>query len=192
MSGQIDDTIKFNNFELSIIKTSERLNLDFPKYGIIPEEISSDCHRGFWCICNITDDDLFLEDLYIHSKDNYYPEIEGIAPLSENEYSFGDYRLYKGLHLKLNYTGMILAGDGFLREYYIHTWFQWPWAYTKLTELVFSDGHLIETIDQSRIATDIRKRIDTDSALAQKANLGLLSFLSGFNPSDLNPDVWWL
>lgn len=94
----------------------------------------------------------------------------------------------------MSFTGKILAGDDFLREYYNHAWFQFPWAYKKLTELIFKNGHLIETIDQSQIASDIRNKIDNDNELSRIKVIGLFLF-SAVNKSiipDYKDKFWWL
>lgn len=191
MSGQINDILKFGESEFSIIKLSQRINLNLSKYGIVPEDISSDCWRGYWCVYNISDNTLFLEDLYVHSKDDFYPEIEGISPVSQEKH-FGKYYLYKGLHINCNYTGKILGGNKFLREYYIHTWFQHPWAYQKLLELVFEDGILIETIDQSQLADSIRERIKSDAELYRITKLSISAWITNPVASKLSLDAWWI
>lgn len=195
MTAQIEDRIILEKSELSIIKISEPLNFNPTKYGITPEECCTACWRGFWCVYNITTDGVFLEDLYIHSKDDFYPKIGGISPLPEEDLLYMGHRLYEGLHLKINYTGKILAADEFLSEYYVHMGFQRPWAYKKLAELIFEDGNLIKKLDHSQIAADIRERIENNSDLNKKLKLTLFNILTSAKdilPSDYDTDLWWL
>lgn len=86
MSGQIDDVIKLNGEALSIITSSNFLDFNPINYGITPEEIESDCCRGYWCTYSIMDNQLFLKDLYIHSKDDYYPSIKRTSSLSYDDF----------------------------------------------------------------------------------------------------------
>lgn len=188
MTAQIGDHFKFNGTTYSIAAISSPLRFNPRKYGIIPESACTACWDGYWCVYNITDEGIFLEDLYINSANDFYPEIEGITPETdangEDDFSYMGHHLYKGLNLKVNYTGRILIGDEFLYEYYIHMGYQRPWAYEVLTELVFENGTLIETNDQSQIAADLREKINRDEAFAKQ----LYSRLSHFSDGE----IWWL
>lgn len=166
MTAQIGDQFRYKNAEFEI--TAQRPHLQFNPldYGIIPEAACTACWRGFWCVYDISPDGIFLSDLYINSAVDYYPEICGVRPEKRAEDDFLSYmghQLYKGLNIKIPYTGKILIGDNFLRLFYIHNGFQCPWGYRKLIELVFEDGKLVAANNHSRIAAKIRrKRIAED------------------------------
>ncbi len=196
MTAQIGDSFKLDKKEYTIVAISEKLKFDPVKYDIIPQMASTACWRGFWCVYNITDEGIFLEDLYINSKDDYYPEIEGVKPLSEKEvdgeFEYMGHHLYKGLNIKMDYTGKILVGDKFMREYYIHMGFQRAWAYEKLLELVFVEGNLIEKNDQSQVAADLREKISNDSEFHEKMRMDISKFVEDSFSIDYGTKAWWL
>lgn len=82
-----------------------------------------------------------LQNLYINSKDDYYPEINNVSPEKEGKKSFMymGHHLYKNLNIFIEYTGKILIGKGFINKYYIHMGYQRAWAYEVLQELVFDN-----------------------------------------------------
>ena len=102
------------------------------------------------------------------------------------------HHLYKGLNIKLDYTGKILVGDGFIHEYYIHMGYQRAWAYKKLVELVFVDGNLIEKNDHSKVAADIRKKIRNDKDFDQKLHMDIPKFVEDSFSLDYKTKAWWL
>ncbi len=196
MTAQIGDRFKFEGKEYSIVAISTPLEFDPLKYGITPEAACTACWRGFWGVYNITETGIFLEDLYINSKDDYYPEIEGVLPLSEDEpskrFSYMGHHLYKGLNIKVPYSGKILVGNEFIDKYYIHMGFQRAWAYKELTELVFENGELLETIDQSQVAADLRAKIDNDKQFDKKLHCNIPRFVDESFSLDYGIKAWWL
>ncbi len=169
MTAQVSDSFRFDNNNYSLVATSKPLEFDPKEYGITPQPFISACWQGFWCAYNITNDGIFLEDLYINSEDDYYPEINGVSPFSGNMNLYMGHHVYSDLHLNLDYTGKILVGEGFLQEYYIHMGNQRFWAYEILKELVFENGVLVGVNDRSNIAVAVRE--------AMKQNKGFNEYL---------------
>ena len=134
--------------------------------------------------------------MYINSKDDHYPEIEGVKPLSnENDEEFFEYmghHLYKGLNIKVPYSGKILVGDEFLHEYYIHMGYQRAWAYKVLTELIFENGVLVETNDQSQVAAELREKISKDKGFEEKLHRYIPGFINESFALDYGTKAWWL
>ena len=60
---------------------------------------------------------------------------------------------HKNIGIRMKYTGKILVGKDFLREYYIHMGYQRAWAYQTLVEFIFEDGSLLDTVDHSQMAS---------------------------------------
>lgn len=178
MTAQIGDGFRLKGRGYSLVAISHPLNFDPREYGITPQAACTACWNGFWCVYNVTEDGLFLEDLYINSEGGYYPEIEGVKALSEEkgQNTYMGHHLYKGLNIKVPYSGRILVGDEFIRDYYVHMGYQAAWAYEILTELVFEKGALVATNDQSGIAADLREKIDRDEDF----------------DLDYEMKVWWL
>ena len=82
-------------------------------------------------------------------------------------------------------------GDDFLSDYYIHMGFQQPWAYQKLIDLVFENGKLIKTLDQSHVAEGLRIKLRTDEAFGKRS---FLQRLQAYRSDRLKKpaDLWWL
>lgn len=78
MTAQVGDNFKYKNREYSIVAISNPIQFAPQDYDIIPEAICTACWAGYWCEYEITDEAIFLQDLYINSKDDFYPEINGV------------------------------------------------------------------------------------------------------------------
>ena len=159
MTAQIGDIYKYQKKEFTVVALSSVMLFDPKNYGMEPHASSTACWRGYWCEYAIEDDELLLNDLYLYNSDDKYPSLNGVeVSLPEfKEYKcqggkkiimkahFG-HRVYKDVNMPIPYTGKILLGDGFMREYYIHMGFQRGWAYKKLIELVFEEGILLNAM----------------------------------------------
>ena len=130
VTAQIGDQYKYKGKEYNIVARRGTVGIHPMQYGIEPKMAGTACWNGYWCVYNITDDGIYLEELYVNAKDGHYPPIEGVRPDEKQTY-MGHHR-YKGLHIRVPFTGRILMGDGFLHEYYIHMGYQRPWAYKEL------------------------------------------------------------
>lgn len=195
MTAQIGDQYKFKNSEYTIVARSAAMDFHPSKYGIMPEAACTACWSGFWCVYNVTDDGIFLEDLYVNSKDDYYPQIEGVLPEQQNgneTFTYMGHHRYAGLNIRIPYTGKILVGDKFMHEYYIHMGYQRPWAYKKLIELVFEEGKLIETNDQSHIAAKLRKKMRSEDSITDKLFKRRFGIIQADEIIDGGNDIWWL
>lgn len=193
MTAQIGDRYKFKNRDHTIVARSATKVFHPSEYGIMPEAACTACWNGFWCVYSVTDDGIFLEDLYVNSKDDHYPPIEGVLPEQQNgNASYMGHHRYAGLNIRLPYTGRILLSDGSVYVDYIHMGNHHPWAYKELVELVFEEGKLIETNDQSHIAAKIREKIRSDDSIVVellKLRFGLIQAGEIIEGGD---DIWWL
>ena len=170
MTAQISDKYKYQKKEYTIVALSSAISFDPKNWGLEPHASSTACYRGYWCEYAVEDEELLLKNLYLFNMDDKYPSFNGVevSPPEFKEYEaymgsgkktkkvirpahFG-HRVYKNVNLSIPYTGKILLGDGFMREYYIHMGFQRAWAYEKIIELVFEEGVLLECNDLSHIA----------------------------------------
>ena len=149
-------------------------------FGLEPESVSTACWRGFWCTYEVSDKGFMLKELYVHTKDNTYPEIHN-ATLSDIEYvactafkmvdgklvefpykteKYHGHRRYKDFSFPIDYTGNLLIGKEFLNHYYLHIGYQNFYTYKKLIEIVVTDGKVVKMIDRSDIARLVRDKID--------------------------------
>lgn len=135
-------------------------------YGVTSEACCSACWEGYWCEYSISDKEIVLDKLYINAKNEHYSQINGISPMNEQankKLRYMGNNLYQYINIKIPYTGRIMLGKDFMREYYIHMGYQRAWAYKVLTEFIFENGILFETIDHSGMAEKLRRQIDENS-----------------------------
>ena len=195
MTAQIGNQYRCCGNDYTIVTRSDPMPFHPSEYGIVPEAACTACWSGFWCVYNITDDGIFLEDLFVNSRDDHYPAINGILPDQQEEnnvFTYMGHHRYGGLNIKIPYTGKILVGSEFLHEYYIHAGYQKPWAYKKLVEIVFKDGKLVETNDQSRIAAKLRKKMRSDDNFMGKLFRRRFGFIDDCGLLDEDENIWWL
>ena len=167
------------------------------KYGIIPKSICTSCWDGYWCAYGLVNGKFCLKELYINSENGRYPPIEGILPDRRCRWLGHAYIEYDGYHcyslnMEIPYTGKILVGEGFLSDYYIHMGRQRPWAWEKLTELLFLDGRLIEVNDQSAIAAKIREKIQSCIESENRSSRWRLGLVDVSPLLDQEIDAWWV
>ena len=196
MTAQIGDRFQYKGTSYSVVAMSIPLHFDPKEYGITPESVCTACWAGFWCEYNITDEGIYLENLYINSSDGYYPEIAGVLPWSNGKngkaVEYMGHRLYKGIHLRMPYSGKILAGDEFMPQYYIHMGYQRAWGYKVLKELVFEDGVLLEVNDQSQVAAEIREIMNANQEFGAGQCSSIERFVDDSFSLDYGIKAWWL
>lgn len=168
MSAQVADCFKYKGEKYDIVAGNGPLPFRPQSYGITPKSICSACWDGYWCDYIISDKGIVLENIYVNSEDNNYPKINGVAARraarwkrKERSRCMG-HHFYKGVNIKIPYTGNLFLGKDFMRKYYIHLGYQRPWAYKESKEFIFEKGMLIDVIDHSTAAEEVRKRIEED------------------------------
>lgn len=211
MTAQIGDIYKYRKNKFTIVALSNAIQFNPKDYGLEPHASSTACWRGYWCEYNITDDGLFLQNLYLFNSEGNYPPLNGIevSPQEFKEYDCYNFkkkksekvtrplhmghRIYKNVNMPVPYTGKILLGDGFLQEYYIHMGFQRGWAYQKLIELIFEEGILLECNDLSHIAKAQRENIKNqgkDTRYPDDSNIP--KFVNESFSLDYADKAWWM
>ena len=135
-----------------------------------------------------------LQNLYINSEDDYYPEINNVSSEKKNKKSFKymGHHLYKNLNIFMEYTGKILIGKGFIREYYIHMGYQRAWAYEVLEEMIFDKGKLIKTVDHSEMAKKIRKELENKEEKIPKISDNISAFVHESFSLEMKDKAWWI
>ena len=153
------------------------------------------CWAGYWCEYDISEEGIVLKNLYINSRDNNYPAINGVeAEEDEREkFQYMGHHLYKNIGIRMKYTGKILVGKDFLREYYIHMGYQRAWAYQTLVEFIFEDGNLIETVDHSNMAEKLREEIKKDTGKPKPyTEQDIARFVKNSFSLDIDVKAWWM
>lgn len=176
MTAQVQDHFTYQGAKFSLVamSPSEKKLFDPHDYGLDPMGFCTNCWDGYWCDFDISDA-LYLEKLTIFCPDFNYPDIcgrkvsfplpEGID-LNDKEVwkdvwkNHMDYKYYENMHLRISFTGKLLAGSDFLHAYYIHMGYQRAYTYEKLYEFEFVDGKLVNTTDLSDKAAELRKQIN--------------------------------
>lgn len=213
MTAQRSDCYKYKGKEYSLVAISKALDFNPMNYGLIPSGRCTACWRGYWCDFEVKDSGLELQNLYINTKDQVYPDFQGVkvSPIeyvdctclrfvdgkaieepSKTEKHMG-HREYKDIGLFINYTGKILVGNNFIRKYYIHMGFQRAYAYEKLIEFEFEEGKLINIVDHSRMAKKMRDELDaTCSDLAHPDFDSIPKFVIDSFSTEYSVKAWWL
>lgn len=198
MTAQIRDSFRLKGTKYSIIALSKPIKFNPTDYGITPESRSTACWKGYWCDYDISEDGIMLTNLYINSKDAYYPNIHGIK-VSQNEgdtkkafLKYMGHHLYENLNIPMNYSGKIVIGDKFIRDYYIHMGYQKAWAYKVVLELIFMDGKLITTYNHNELVANMRQTIDKDpDIISKKLYEDIKSFVEKSFSLEFKDKVWW-
>lgn len=198
MTAQIGDKFNFKGSEYTMVSITTPIKFNPEIYGITPQSIMTACWKGFWCVYDISDEEIVLRDLYVSSKDDFYPEIKSVTPLSEDKnskkrFKYMGHHLYKDLNIPIEYTGKILVGNDFIHEYYIHMGFQRTWAYKALKELIFEEGILLDVIDHSDMAAKLRKEIEVNpKEFNERLRENIPQFVDESFSTDMSIKAWWI
>lgn len=188
MTDQIRNTYKYKNKDYSMVALSNPLPFKPQNYGITPSCCTRSCYDGYWCEYEISDERIILESFCVNSKEGYYPKINGIVPLYEETpkmfsalFKYLGHHYYKGVNIRVDYTGRLVAGSDFLLEYRIPYARPRAWEYQELKEFVFVDGRLTDVINHNGTADILRRRIKEEP-----------NFMEKFRERKLIADEWWI
>ncbi len=147
MTMQVPDSFIWKKKEYKFVGADDIYQLFDPaKFGFDPEEVDTACWKGFviYFIVN-ENDELILDRLDIHDRNNNYPSINGIEGYEDG---YG-YRIYKNINLPLySYSGKIIIADN-LQKRFIGRAFIGPHFYNKVYELEIKNGKVIGYKDTS-------------------------------------------
>ena len=182
MTAQIHNTILYDGQELSIIEGAKIIEFYPREYELDPSMVVTSCWNGYWCNYEVAGDRLVLKNLFIHTRDDSYPDLAGVSVLPVQyvehecytirngegamerrlEPAHNGHREYRDVGLPVGADGVLLAGDGFDHRYYVHMGWQYPWAYERLYELEFKHGRLVRVEDKSAWAAEQRAAYDAE------------------------------
>lgn len=194
MTMQIGDHFRHKRHNYSIVATSNPIQFNPLDYGIKPQECCTACWNGYWCDYQVSNERMMLKDLYIHSEDDYYPEINNVSA-KENRKRFGGHHLYENLNIFMKYTGKVLIGKDFLRGYYLYTNTrdEEPWAYEVLEEFIFDNGKLVKTVDHSEIAKKLRIEFTELDNIIKRENRSITrSDIREYFSLEMKDKAWWI
>ena len=85
MSSQVQVKYLINNTDFRRIATDKEISISPSDYGLISKSLDTAHVKGFWCDYELTDEGIYLANLYIHTENELYPAINGIN-ISPTEY----------------------------------------------------------------------------------------------------------
>jgi hypothetical protein len=168
MTAQIPDKILINEKSLSIVGVNGGELFTPQSVGITPIPIMTACWRGYICQYKIRDGKLILDQLQVSlglddtsGKERKFvpqmgPVINGVNPTDKHP-AFSN--IYEGLNLEIDFTGGILAGEGFIQTLYVHMGFHPAWKYQTVFELIFDHGNVKELRDVSVQIEQLRSKM---------------------------------
>lgn len=195
MTAQIGDRFIFRGNNYSIVAISTPIKFNPIQFGITPLSLGTACWAGYWCEYDISKEGIVLKNLYINSKDNNYPPINGVEAEGgeDKDFKYMGHHLYKNIGIPVKYTGKILVGKDFLREYYIHMGYQRAWAYQTLVEFIFEYGSLLDTVDHSQMAERLREEMKKNTGKPKPyIEQDIPRFVKNSFSLDIDVKAWWM
>ena len=209
MTAQIGDIYKYRDKKYHLVAMSAGMPFDPRQHGLEAHASSTACYRGYWSEYAIDEDILVLKDLFLFNIDGNYPPLNGVEvspqefedltvykggfhkPQTLSRPAHLGHRVYRDVDMLIPYTGRILLGDGFLKEYYIHMGFQRAWAYKKLLEFVFEEGILVGCNDLSHYAESARRAMNEWNYDPSHPEGNTPHFVEDSFSLDYPDKVWW-
>ena len=81
MTPQVRDTFQYKGDRYFAVAGSDFIGFNPFDYGIRPAPANTACWAGYWCEYQISEKGIILQNLYMNTKDDYYPEINHVSPL---------------------------------------------------------------------------------------------------------------
>lgn len=167
MTAQINDRFAFRGKPYALAGMKGTGLFDPHALGVHPRSLSTACWRGFHCLYEVTDAAIELRELAIgldagdaaKAERGELPGLEGAVP--EKDKWSG--HVYKGVAVRVPFTGGILLADGFVQELYVHMGFHPAWKYREVHELLFEDGRLLHAQDRSAAMAALREKLSREA-----------------------------
>lgn len=194
MTAQFGNRFIYKGDNYSIVAISNPIQFNPLDYGIKPVACCTACWNGYWCDYRISTKGIMLQNLYINSEDDYYPEINNVSSEKEGKKSFQymGHHLYRNINIFMEYTGKILIGKDFIKKYYIHMGYQRAWAYEVLEELLFDNGKLVNTVDHSEMAKKLREELESREEKIKKTSDNIQLFVEKSFSLEIKDKAWWI
>lgn len=193
MTAQVGDKIRNLDSRFNVWALSIPIDFSPEVFGITPGVLTTACWRGFWCEYQIKEGSFYLKTLYVNSKDGNYPLINNVSPLIEpypgaKMLNYMGHHIYKDINFPIEYTGKIIAVDGFIMEYIGAERMR---SFERVIEWTFESGQLKSTLDLSDIVAEFRAELQCEIT---KGNVN--SLFSQVDPQQFKSlssmhDTWW-
>ena len=153
MTAQMHDSILLNDQKFSIVGVNGDDLFKPLDFNLQPRMSITSCWRGYVCEYKIESNKLILNTLQVNLE-RRGPTIKHVEPLFRGT-TFNN--VYNHLHLPMDFSGDILAGEKFIRELYEHMGFHTAWKFETVQQLTISHGTVLEIKDVSREMAEIRE-----------------------------------
>ena len=162
MTGQINDGFRYRGHDVSLVEVRNGRLFDPAMLNMEAVAPNTACWRGYQARLALSGTLLVLETLHINLRKKDYgpkkgPAINGVKPRYMTDKNEWFNNQYDALDYRLDYTGSLLLGDGFIQSLYTHGGFQAAWKFEQVFELVFMDGDLKQEFDRSAEMAELRK-----------------------------------
>lgn len=161
MTAQISDQIFYCNENYSIVAIENEWSFTPQSYGLKPVATSTACYRGYYTKYSVIDDYLLLNQLNIGLNETKLPPFNGVVARKSKYFKLNSFYEYSDVNLPINYSGGLIVGFDFLREFYVHMRFHRAHCYKQVYELIFDKGKLIESINHNKSMEEVRNNITT-------------------------------
>lgn len=182
MTGQIDDQCKYDGREFSVAGIEGRGLFNPAALGMSTVPLHTACWRGFYCLYQIEDGRLYLEELTLRTHEDRYVPIDGVLPAPDE---YGRY-IYRALRHPVDFSGKLLLAAGFIEELYVHMGFQGPSSYETVIELTLEQGLVTASRDRSEEMAAVRQAFKAggQSGITDIAEWIAKSFERGIPPPE--------
>jgi hypothetical protein len=137
----IEQQIIYSGVIYKILSAEQEFVIHPSAFGLLPV-VKASLQKSFSCAFHIEDYHLILDEVALTDTN------------SEGERSDRTYGC------KVAYNGVLLIADNLVKEYYFKGGKLACFSYQNVLELVFENGMLITTIDQSKAMLRIRKNLE--------------------------------
>lgn len=194
MTAQVGDKIRNLDNGFNVLALSNPIDFSPEVFGIIPGVLTTACWRGFWCDYEIKDGQFSLKTLYVNSKDNNYPVINGVSPLLEpypeaKMLNYMGHHIYKDINVPIKYTGKIIAVDGLIMDY---IGVERMRCFENVIERTFKDGRCEAAIDLSNVVAEFRTELHNEIEKKNIDNIFTRVDAKKFNSLMNSCDFWWI
>lgn len=194
MTAQVGDKIRNLDSSLEVLALSTPIGFSPEEFGITPGVRSTACWKGFWCEYEIKNGAFFLKTLYVNAKDDNYPLINGVSPLLEpypgaRMLNYMGHHIYRDINVPIEYTGKIIAVDGFRSEYLGLRLIR---SFDRVMEWSFENGQLISVENLSETINAFREELNREIT-----HKNLNDIFSEIEPTKFKSlvsvnDAWWV
>ncbi|MDB5340116.1 MAG: hypothetical protein JWN70_5735 [Planctomycetaceae bacterium] len=178
MTVQTPDLFQYRDIEYDVVGVSNGELFD--EYSLDVELVSpsTSCARGYQAIFRIADHHLVVNTLllcvYREGPANPAepgPLILGAEASDPSRFSEGwDYQ-YNDLDHRLDYSGGVLIGDGFVPEFIMPLCQPRAWDFINVSELIFYRGILVEQFDRTAEVAEIRRQAGSPRTRTDRSEL---------------------